>query len=71
MALIREHQEWITSVFRAYSFLRRFNLLIDPEIDPELLICMDDEVKMIERLEQEERQRVEDLKRKAKSNAHK
>jgi len=45
--------------------------LIDPEIDPELLICMDDEVKMIERLEQEERQRVEDLRRKAKANAHK
>lgn len=51
-------------VFNAYSFLRRFGVLIDPTIEPDYLMVMDDEIKKIEQLEREDQRKIADLKRK-------
>lgn len=51
-------------VFEDYSFIRRFGVLIDPTIEPDYLIVMDDEIKKIEQLERDDQKKIADLKRK-------
>lgn len=66
MGIIREESDWIQLLFRAYSCLRRFGILIDQSIEPDYLLAMDDEIKKIEQLEREDQRKLADLKRKQK-----
>lgn len=50
-------------VFQAYSFLRRFGVLIDPTIEPDYLMVMDDEIKKIEQLERDDQKKLAELRR--------
>lgn len=66
MGIIREESDWLQMLFRAYSYLRRFGILIDQSIEPDYLLIMDDEIKKIEQLEREDQRKLAELKRKQK-----
>lgn len=69
IALIRENSDWLPAFFRAYAYLRRFNLLVG-DVEPDLLLAFDDEIRKIEAAEREDRKKQEELRRKTAKNGH-